>query len=455
MARLASLLALVLAACPQDIQGLDTEPPDATAEIDSDADTAPEPDAGKPPRPDAGAAPGPDAGKPAGPDAGLVDLGACAASPSPARVGQAVAVTCPGQPSMTGPSWSVDGVDGGYTVTPGTPAGAATFTLDAVPKNFADSTLRVRARWHGASSDGVATAPVTVLGNLLVGRSASPGAIAAFTTSADYRKWGSDSTDVVGATEFNTTPRAMALKSDGDILVAQSSSAAVPAPVFVLGRADLKRIDALDFAARDNGGAVLFDIGKQVHPRAVAQMKDGTVWVTGGPRPVIFGPDGKYRGKPGAGPTSNTVGLAQLSDGRIAVSFGTSTKLGLYSEDGATYTETEVLKGGDGYSEIAAICPLAEGGVVLSLHRFTAGKEGGLLVQLDSAFAFVRETPSTDWTYQEIHSQVVRVGDEFVASPEQDLGGSVLYRYGPGLERRADIGSGYGMPRYSSVVQLR
>ncbi|HEY3451693.1 MAG TPA: hypothetical protein VGK67_35375 [Myxococcales bacterium] len=463
MARFACLLALLLlAACPQEIDGppvLPLDPPDAsTPLLDPDTGTPlSRPDSGEPVfGPDAGR---PDTGAPSGPDAALLDLGACTASPSPARLNQAVTISCPPQASMSGPTWSVEGivgVDGGYALAAGSPAGTATFTLGSVPKNFPDSTLKVRATWHGGGGDGVATAPVSLLGNLWVAKGTSQPAIAAFTTSPEYAKWGGAQVDAVGSTEFDSPPRALGLLANGDILVAQTNKTPIAPPVIVIGRTSLARLDALDFDAKTPTGEVLFDQAKYVNPRAVMQMTDGTVWVTGGPLPVIYGADGKYRGRPTAPikPSGNTAGLAQLSNGQVAVSMA-SLKIGLYRLDGSEYQEIEPLKGGDGYSEIQAILALAEGGVVLSLHKYLSGASGGLLVQLDASWMFVRETPQAGWTYQEVHPHVVRVGDEFVATPELDaVTGATLYRYGADLARLGTI-DGYGSPHYTGIVRLR
>jgi len=360
MARLAPLLALALglSACLQDISGLDAvEPPDAGAtDPEPDAGGAsPAPDAAGQARPDAGAQPRPDAAAASAPDAAAFDAGTCAVSPSPARLGQEVTITCPAQPSLGGPTWwasGVAGVDGGYALVPGPSAGAATFTLASVPKNFPDSALQVRATWHGAGGDGVATAQVEVLGNLFVARGSSPQhGIAAFTTSPTYAKWGGEQTgDAVGVTELDSAPRALGLLSSGDILVAQTSKASVAPPVIVISRKELKRLRDLDFAARDLIGEVLFDVNKSVHPRAVAQMSDGSVWVTGGPLPVIYkaGNPAPTRPQAAAVPSAKTVGLAQLANGQVAVSMG-NLKIGLYSLDGTSYDEIEPLYGGAGY----------------------------------------------------------------------------------------------------------
>jgi len=89
------------------------------------------------------------------------------------------------------------------------------------------------------------------------------------------------------------------------------------------------------------------------------------------------------------------------------------------------------------------------------MQRSQASVTGGLLVELDSTWAFVRETPQDDWTDGEIHSPLVQVGDQFVATPALDaVVGSTLYLYGPDLAKLASLTS-TGFPRYSGIVRLR
>ncbi|MGC4121467.1 MAG: hypothetical protein QM765_44205 [Myxococcales bacterium] len=451
MARLAFLLALplLLASCYQEIRGLE-DPPDADEVVSGpDADVEPGgPDAAKP-RLDAGQPPGRDASHPGPPDAAAYDAGSCIVTPSPARVNQPVTITCPSQPSMGGPSWTVDGADGGYLFAGGSSPESTTFTMLSVPKNFADTTLTVRATWHGAGGDGVALAPVSLLGNLWVGRTTP--AVIAFTTSPEYTKWGGENISVVGSAAFTTTPRALALLSNGDVLVAQSSLSTPVPPVIVIGRNDMLR--KLDFESQASG-ELLFNSDKQISPRALIQAENGTVWVTGGPEPILYSASGKYLGRPTAAakPSANTVGIAQLKSKEIVVSMGT-LKLGRYSADGSSYTETGVLENLGGYSQIQAICALPDGGLVISLNRFQP-KSGGLLVQLDSSFAFVRETPSENWLPSEIPAQVIRVGDEYVATPGIINGGSNLYRYDQNLKLLGTFGEP-NTPHYAGVVRLQ
>ncbi len=300
--------------------------------------------------------------------AGGTPLVTCVAEPAVAPVGTPVGVHCAAASAAEGPVWSVEPTSGSLTEA----GDEATFTLDAgsVGPSFGDTAFQLRATYRNASGEGTGTATVTVLGNTWIARS----------DVAAVQAVASDGRSLAGLVQLQGTAGpvlAMAGRADGAILVAQSPRSGPP----VRGH-DRTGSTLGSFDATDAGGSPLFDAGAP--PRAIQQMRDGTVWVTGGKRPVIYEAGGRFRARAAEAP-AETDGLTQLPDGRVAITYRWAWGVGFYDESGATLAKKPVLATappGESYGAAGALLALADGRLLLAAAHFTPADWTGTLLRL-------------------------------------------------------------------------
>ena len=306
---------------------------------------------------------------PGGPGGGPPQV-ACAADAAVAPVGMSVAVRCTASPGAEGPVWAAEPATGSLVPQPG---GSATFTLEAaaVAPSFGDTTFQLKATYRNASGEATGTAAVTVLGNTWMARS-DAGAVLAVA---------SDGTPLSALVPLQGTAGpilALATRADGAVLVAQSPQSGAPVRVHDRTGAALGAFDAAGA-----GGSPLFDA--TAPPRAVRQMRDGTVWVTGGTRPVIYEGGGRFRALAAEAP-AETIGLAQLPDGRVAVTYRWAYGIGLYDESGGTLVKKALqatAPAGESYGALGALAALPDGRLLLAVAHFLPSGWTGTLLRLD------------------------------------------------------------------------
>lgn len=294
----------------------------------------------------------------------------CAADQAVAPVGTPVAVRCTASPGAEGPAWAVE-PEGGSLV-PGA-GNQAIFTVSggAVGPSFGDTVFEVRATWRNAAGEATGTATVTVLGNTWIARSDVAAVLAV----------ASDGTPLAPPIPLQGTPGpvlALAARADGAILVAHGPRPGPPVRVHDRTGAALGAFDS-----SDHEGQPLFE--DSAPPRAIQQMRDGTVWVTGGKRPVIYEPDGRFRTRAADAP-AETIGLTQLADGRVAITWRHAWGVGFYDEAGTTLSKRAVLAtapAGESYGAAGAVLALADGRLLLAAAHFAPASWTGTLLRLD------------------------------------------------------------------------
>lgn len=305
---------------------------------------------------------------PAGP--GGLPLVACTADASVAPVGAPVGVRCTASPGSEGPVWTTEPASG--SLVPGT-GDSATFTLEAaaVAPSFGDTAFLLKATYRNAAGEATGAAAVTVLGNTWMARGDAAAVQAVSSSGA-----------AVGALlplQGSAGPvLALAARADGAILAAQSPAAGPPVRVHDRTGAALGSFDA-----SDGGGTPLFDAAAP--PRAILQMRDGTVWVTGGRRPVIYEASGRFRALAAEAP-AETIGLAQLPDGRVAVTYRWAYGLGIYDESGSALAKRSLqfsAPAGESYGALGALAALPDGRLLLAAAHFAPPGWAGTLLRLD------------------------------------------------------------------------
>ncbi len=359
------------------------------------------------------------------------------------RVGETVTVQCTSSAPANPVSWALSPERGALS-----PAGAAaSFVLRAsqVDPSFGDTPFTVTATFAGAEGSGTGSAVVTVLGNTWLALGDVP----------QMEVLASDGTSL-GLVSVGLDGPAMALasRSDGALLAAQVPSGGAP-PVVALSRAGGRMAS---FAAQDSQGAPLFTVDRP--PRALRQMRDGTVWVTGGTRPVIFDASGRFLRYAAEAPAA-TIGLAQLPDGRVAVTYQWAFALGLYDESGAVLAKSEIaqsLPDKESYGDIGALALDPQGRLVAAAaHLAAAGWVGTLLrIGLDPAPAVQGELPAAARVPNNVPWELVVSATEVGSAPSPEVAttkATCPHRFA------ADLGAGLGClaagTRYRGVVHLR
>lgn len=304
----------------------------------------------------------------------------CAADASVAPVGQAVTVRCLASVGSEGPIWSVDPAAGSLTPQPG---GSASFTVDgaSVGPEFGDTTFQVKATYRNAAGATTGAVQVMALGNTWMARS----------DSASAQAVTSDGMQVGAHTALQGTAGpvlALASRSDGAILAGQSPQSGEPVRVHDRTGAALGAFDTVD-----GDGAALFE--STAPPRAIQQMRDGTVWVTGGRQPIIYESGGHFRRRAYPAP-AETIGLAQLPDGRVAVTYRWANAVGFYDEAGSSFVAQPlqaVAPAGESYGAPGALAVRPDGRLVLAAVHFANPGWSGTLLLLDGELRLVTELP--------------------------------------------------------------
>jgi len=346
-------------------------------------------------------------------DAGALPLVACSAEPAQVKVGEAAAVRCIAGPGATGPAWSVSPRRGQLAAAGG---GDATFVLAArdVDPAFGDTVFAVTASYASAAGTATGTARVTVIGNTWLTRSDIPAVQA---VASDGSILGAP----IPLEGLGGPPTAIAARSDGAMLVAQKPPpGAAPVMVYSRSGAMLGAFDAVDGAGR-----ALFD--SDAPPRDILQARDGTVWVTGGKRPVLFGAAGRFQGWALEAP-DRTVGLAQLPDGRVAVTYLWAFAVGFYAESGQALEKKALAFAppqGESYAALGALA--AAGGGKLHLAAAHLGPTGwaGTLLRLDAALGLDAELPPAARVPGNVPYALSLSGAEIAASPSP-VGGETV-----------------------------
>ncbi len=366
----------------------------------------------------------------------------CNADRPAVRVGEPVSILCSSSSPADPVSWALSPERGALSPT-GT---AASFVLRAsqVDPSFGDTSFTVTATFAGTRGSGTGSAAVTVLGNTWLARSDVPQmeALASDGTSLGLVSVGLDGPAV-----------ALATRSDGAILAAQVPRGGA-APVVVLSRAGGR---VASFAAQDAQGAPLFTADRP--PRALRQMRDGTVWVTGGTRPVIYDASGSFlRYAPEA--PAPTVGLVQLPDGRVAVTYQWAFALGVYDESGRALAKSAIaqsLPDKESYGDIGALALDPQGRLVAAAaHLAPSGWVGTLLrIGVDPSPAVLGELPAAARVPNNVPWELVVSATEVGSAPSPEVAttkAACPHRFAP------DLGAGLGClaagTQYRSVVHL-
>ena len=344
-------------------------------------------------------------------DAGALPLVSCIAAPARVRVGEVATVRC--TTGATAPAWSVSPQRGQVVAAGG---GDATFVLAAkeIGPAFGDTVFTVTASYASAAGTATGTAPVTVIGNTWLTRSDIP-AVQAVASDGS----------LVGAPialEGLVGPAvAIADRSDGAMLVAQKPAPGVP-PVLVYTRSGAK-LGAFD--AVDDLGQALFT--PDVPPRALLQMRDGTVWVTGGKRPVLFDASGRFRAFALEAP-DRTVGLAQMPDGRVAATYLWAFAVAFYAESGQALEKKGIAVAaprGESYAALGALATSESGKLLLAAAHLTPAGWAGTLLRLDAALGLDAELPLGARIPGNVPYALCLAGGEIVAAPSP-VGGETV-----------------------------
>ncbi|HYQ79952.1 MAG TPA: hypothetical protein VEP68_00555 [Anaeromyxobacteraceae bacterium] len=340
---------------------------------------------------------------------GALPVVTCSASPAVAPVGTPVAIRCTASPGAGGPAWAV--APQGGSLLPGA-GDDATFTVPAgsVGPSFGDTVFLVKATYRNAAGEATGTAAATVLGNTWIARSDASAVLAV----------ASDGTALSAPLTLQGTAGpilALAGRADGAILVAQSPQAGPPVRVHDRTGAALGSFDAVD-----GGGAALFDASAP--PRAIQQMRDGTVWVTGGTRPVIYEAAGRFRGRAAEAP-AETMGLTQLPDGRVAVTYRYAWGIGFYDESGATLTKKAIAAtapAGESYGAAGAVLALADGRLLLAAAHFAPAGWSGTLLRLDPGLGLEAELAAPARVLRNVPRALSLVGAAVDVAPSPAAG---------------------------------
>ncbi|MGI5863871.1 MAG: hypothetical protein ACOX6T_17695 [Myxococcales bacterium] len=239
-----------------------------------------------------------DAGSPE--DAGEEPQVECTVDKPRVRANEPVNITCV-VPADVQAAWSVQPEMGAQIVDLG--SGGARFHLpsSALSADFGDTRFVATGAFEVAPTVFVSrSVEVLVLGNIWVGRGDSH-AIDAF------RSDGTRIGTAIGPALLDSRPRALAMRADGAILVAQEPIEEPAAAVVVVSRGGL-RLGV--FNNSDFSGAPLFT--RTLPPRAILQARDGSIWVTGDRQPVIFDANGQFLKRAAQAP-GKTQGIAQLA----------------------------------------------------------------------------------------------------------------------------------------------
>jgi hypothetical protein len=378
-----------------------------------------------------------------GADAGAVPLVACTATPARIKVGEAAAVHCTAGPGATGPAWSVSPLRGRLEAAGG---GDATFVLAVadVDPGFGDTAFAVTALYASAAGTAAGTAQVTVIGNTWLARSDIPAVQA---VASDGSQVGAP----IPLEGLAGPPTAIAYRSDGAMLVAQAPPPGA-APVLVYSRSG-SRLGAFD--AVDGAGQALFDL--DAPPRDLRQVRDGTVWATGGKRPVLFDAAGHFRARALEAP-DRTIGLAQLPDGRVAVTYRWAFAVGLYAETGQAL-ETRALAfvppQGESYATLGALAATGDGGLLLAAAHLGPTGWAGTLLRLDAALGLDAELAPAARVPKNVPWALSLSGTEIAASPSP-VGGETVATCPSRFA--ADLGARLGClvegTRYGGVAHL-
>ncbi len=304
----------------------------------------------------------------------------CAADAAVVPVGQAVTVRCVATPGSEGPVWSVQPAAGSLTPQPD---GCASFTVAtaSVGPTFGDTTFQVKATYRYGSGETAGVVAVTALGNTWIARN----------DTAAVQAVASDGTPVGALVTLQGTVGpvlALAARADGAVLVGQSPQSGEPVRVHDRAGAALGAFDK-----NDAGGTPLF--AATAPPRAIQQMRDGTVWVTGGQRPVIYEAGGRFRALAAQAP-AETIGLAQLPDGRVAVTYRFASAVAFYDESGGTLAVKAlqaVAPAGESYDALGALAASPDGRLILAAAHFSATGWSGTLLRLDGELLLDAELP--------------------------------------------------------------
>ncbi len=330
---------------------------------------------------------------------------ACAAAPAVVRVGEPSRVRC--QSPLPAANWTVSPPLG--RLAPG--LFEATFVLGPgeVGAGFGDTELRVGAAFGSGQAWATGSAPLTVLGNEWIGRS----------DAAAFDAFASDGSPLGAvAAALAGPPLALAARADGAVLAAQDPQGGPP--VLALGRGG-EVVGAFD--ARDASGLSLFDAARP--PRAILQLRDGTVWVTGGRGPVVYDARGRFLRRAADAP-GDTLGIAQLPGGAVALTYQWANAVAIYTEGGAllaTLPLEHSLPPGEGLGSLGALALDPQGRLVAAAAHFHAlGFDGtavrlalGAAAQVEAELAAGHRVPFN------VPRELARAGADFVSAPSDPV----------------------------------
>ena len=336
----------------------------------------------------------------------------CAASASAVPVGHPVTVRCVATPGAEGPTWSIDPALGQLAPQPDGSA-SYSFPAAAVTPTFPDTVIRVKAAYRSPAGETVGSAVFTVLGNTWLARSDQPSIQAVSSDGA-----------LVGGPQplqgMAGPVLAMAGRSDGALLVAQSPQNGPPLRSY-------DPIGALlaDFDAVDPQGHPLFD--PAAPPRAVQQMRDGTVWVTGGKRPILYQADGRFRAYAAAAP-AETIGVSQLPDGRVVASYRWAYGLGFFDETGQALVKRPLqaaVPEGEFYGALGALAALPGGRLLVAVAHFDPSGWTGTLLRLDAELSLEAELAPAGRVVRNVPWALAPAGPVIDAAPSPVAGDTV------------------------------
>lgn len=357
-------------------------------------------------------------------------------------VGATVLVRCSASPGASGPTWSVVPALGRLVSQA---SGSATFAVSAADLTFGfgDTSVEVRATYRNDAGPGTGSVALTVLGNTWLARSDLP-AIQA--VASDGTPLGPPQllAGMAGPILALTT------RADGALLVAQDPGGGAPVHAYDRSGAPLAAFDAVA-----PSGDPLF--APSAPPRALLQMRDGSVWVTGGARPVIYQGDGRFRRLAAAAP-AETIGLAQLPDGRVAVTYRWAYGLGFYDEGGQTFAAQALAAAappGESYGALGALAALPGGKLLVAAAHFAPAGWRGTLLRLGPDLALEGELAAAARVVRNVPRALAPAGPLLDAAPSPPEGDTA-----PACPRRfaADLSGTLGClaagTSYQGVVHL-
>jgi hypothetical protein len=174
---------------------------------------------------------------------------------------------------------------------------------------------------------------------------------------------------------------------------------------------------------------------------------------------VIYGVTGRFLRRAAEAP-AETIGLAQLPDGRVAVTYQWAFALGLYDESGTALAKSaiaQVLPENESYGDVGALAVDVQGRLVAAAaHLAPAGWTGTLLrIGLASGPAVEVELPTAARTPNNVPWELTASATEIGSAPSPEVATTkpaCPHRFAADLA--GDLGCLAAGTQYRGVVHL-